>query len=57
MRLEEQLGSELVEQLRNKGAIIYAKAVCTEYNGRAGDPGGRHEPAAVLPMAQRYFLF
>ena len=34
----------LVEQLRNKGAIIYAKAVLTEYNGRAGDPGGRHKP-------------
>ncbi len=32
----------LVEQLRNKGAIIFAKAVCTEYNGRAGNPGGRH---------------
>ena len=32
----------LVEQLRNKGAIIFAKAVNTEYNGRAGDPGGRH---------------
>ena len=31
----------LVEQLRNKGAIIFAKAVNTEYNGRAGDPGGR----------------
>ncbi len=39
----------LVEQLRNKGAIIFAKALCTEYNGRAGDPGGRHEPRAVLP--------
>src|SRR5215467_5199701 len=39
----------LVEQLRNKGAIIFAKAVCTEYNGRAGDPGGRHKPAKVLP--------
>ncbi len=34
----------LVEQLRNKGAIIFAKAVNTEYNGRAGDPGGRHTP-------------
>ena len=34
----------LVEQLRAKGAIIFAKAVCTEYNGRAGDPGGRHKP-------------
>src|SRR5436190_4404399 len=39
----------LVEQLRSKGAIIYAKAVCTEYNGRAGDPGGRHKPDKVLP--------
>jgi amidase len=44
----------LVEQLRNKGAIIYAKALCTEYNGRAGDPGGRHEPAAVLPSTLGY---
>ena len=34
----------LVEQLRNKGAIIYAKPVLTEYNGRAGDPGGKNEP-------------
>ncbi|NKB49612.1 MAG: amidase [Alphaproteobacteria bacterium] len=40
----------LIEQLRNKGAIIYAKAVNTEYNGRAGDPGGgRHNPDKVLP--------
>lgn len=39
----------LVEQLRKKGAIIYAKAVNTEYNGRAGDPGGRHAPARVIP--------
>lgn len=39
----------LVEQLRDKGAIIFAKAVCTEYNGRAGDPGGRHTPDKVLP--------
>jgi amidase len=44
----------LVEQLRRKGAIIYAKAVCTEYNGRAGDPGGRHAPAAVLPSTLGY---
>ncbi len=33
----------LVAQLRKKGAIIYAKAVNTEYNGRAGDPGGRNK--------------
>jgi amidase len=44
----------LVEQLRNKGAIIFAKAVCTEYNGRAGDPGGRHEPDKVLPSVLGY---
>ncbi|MFL5269915.1 MAG: amidase family protein, partial [Stellaceae bacterium] len=44
----------LVEQLRNKGAIIFAKAVCTEYNGRAGDPGGRHKPENVLPSVLGY---
>jgi len=44
----------LVEQLRNKGAIIFAKAVCTEYNGRAGDPGGRHKPDMVLPSVLGY---
>ena len=45
----------LIEQLRNKGAIIYAKAVNTEYNGRAGDPGGgRHEPDKVLPSTLGY---
>jgi len=44
----------LVEQLRNKGAIIFAKAVCTEYNGRAGNPGGRHTPDQVLPSTLGY---
>jgi amidase len=44
----------LVEQLRAKGAIIFAKAVCTEYNGRAGNPGGRHEPEKVLPSVLGY---
>src|SRR5499426_1934089 len=44
----------LVEQLRNKGAIIFAKAACTEYNGRAGDPGGRHKPEKVLPSVLGY---
>ncbi|MBH97779.1 MAG: amidase [Rhodospirillaceae bacterium] len=44
----------LVAQLRDKGAIIYAKAVNTEYNGRGCgrsgcNPGGRHEPTMVLP--------
>ena len=44
----------LVEQLRNKGAIIFAKAINTEYNGRAGDPGGRHQPAKVIPSVLGY---
>ena len=44
----------LVERLRNTGAIIFAKAVNTEYNGRAGDPGGRHEPDKVLPSTLGY---
>ncbi len=44
----------LVEQLRNKGAIIFAKAVNTEYNGRAGDPGGRNKPDEVLPSTLGY---
>jgi Asp-tRNA(Asn)/Glu-tRNA(Gln) amidotransferase A subunit family amidase len=44
----------LVDQLRQKGAIIFAKAVNTEYNGRAGDPGGRHTPDKVLPSTLGY---
>ena len=45
----------LVAQLRHKGAIIYAKANTTEYNGRGpGDPGGRHHPAKVLPSTLGY---
>ena len=44
----------LVDQLRRKGAIIFAKAVNTEYNGRAGDPGGRHRPDKVLPSVLGY---
>ena len=44
----------LVDQLRRKGAIIFAKAVNTEYNGRAGDPGGRHLPDKVLPSTLGY---
>jgi len=38
----------LVDQLRRKGAIIYAKAVNTEYNGIPADPGGRHEPDTII---------
>ena len=44
----------LVDQLRRKGAIIFAKAVNTEYNGRAGDPGGRHKPNKVLASTLGY---
>lgn len=44
----------MVKQLRSKGAIIYAKAVNTEYNGRIGDPGGRHSPDKVLPSTLGY---
>jgi amidase len=44
----------LVEQLRNKGAIIFAKAVNTEYNGRAGNPGGRYKSEKVLPSTLGY---
>src|SRR5690606_36839821 len=44
----------LVEQLRKKGAIIFAKSVMTEYNGRGGDPGGNHSPAKVLPSVLCY---
>ena len=44
----------LVDQLRKKGAIIFAKAVNTEYNGRAGDPGGRNAPNKVLPSTLGY---
>ena len=44
----------LVEQLRNKGAIIFAKALNSEYNGRAGDPGGRNTPDQVLPSTLGY---
>ncbi|MGC1466937.1 MAG: amidase family protein, partial [Pseudolabrys sp.] len=44
----------LVEQLRQKGAIIFAKAVNTEYNGRPEDPGGSHKPDKVLPSTLGY---
>jgi amidase len=45
---------QLVERLREKGAIIFAKAVMTEYNGRAGDPGGAHKPQKLLPSVTGY---
>jgi Asp-tRNA(Asn)/Glu-tRNA(Gln) amidotransferase A subunit family amidase len=44
----------LVAQLRKKGAIIYAKANTTEYNGRAGDPGGRNKPDKILVSTLGY---
>ncbi|MES1256696.1 MAG: amidase family protein [Acidobacteriota bacterium] len=44
----------LVDQLRKKGAIIYAKSVLTEYNGRAGNPGGKNMPTKVLVSTLGY---
>jgi amidase len=44
----------LVARLRTAGAIVFAKAACTEYNGRAGNPGGRHRPEKVLPSTLGY---
>ncbi len=38
----------LVAELRQKGAIIYAKSVMTEYNGRALDSRGPNKPTKVL---------
>jgi amidase len=45
---------QLVDRLRRKGAIILAKAINTEYNGRGGDPGGQHNPDKVLPSTLGY---
>lgn len=45
---------QLVDRLRRKGAIIFAKAINTEYNGRGGDPGGRHEAEKILPSTLGY---
>jgi len=44
----------LIQQLRDKGAIIFAKAINTEYNGRAGDPGGKNHPEKVLASTLGY---
>ena len=44
----------LVDQLRKKGAIIYAKSVSTEYNGRADNPGGKNHPDKILPSVLGY---
>jgi amidase len=44
----------IVNQLRKKGAIIYAKSVLTEYNGRAGNPGGPNKPTKVLVSTEGF---
>ncbi len=45
----------LVAQLRAKGAIIYAKANTTEYNGGGGNPpGGKNLPEKILPSTLGY---
>ncbi len=44
----------IVARLRTKGAIIYAKANATEFNGGIGDPGGPAAPTArYLGYAER----
>jgi amidase len=45
---------QLVAQLRRKGAIIYAKAVNTEYNGVPQNDAGRNAPARVLVSDNGY---
>ena len=46
--------STIVDRLRAKGAIIYAKANATEFNGGIGNPGGPAAPAArYLGYAER----
>lgn len=44
----------LVAELRKKGAIIYAKSVMTEYNGRALEGPGPNEPKNILVSTQGY---
>ena len=44
----------LVAELRQKGAIIYAKSVMTEYNGRALDSRGPNKPTKVLVSTLGY---
>jgi Asp-tRNA(Asn)/Glu-tRNA(Gln) amidotransferase A subunit family amidase len=44
----------LVSQLRKKGAIIYAKAVNTEYNGIPPNDAGRNTPGKVLVSDNGY---
>ena len=38
--------STIVDRLRSKGAIVYAKANATEFNGGIGNPGGSATPAS-----------
>jgi Asp-tRNA(Asn)/Glu-tRNA(Gln) amidotransferase A subunit family amidase len=44
----------LVAKLREKGAIIFAKANSTEYNGRAQWDAAPHKPDKVLPSVLGY---
>jgi amidase len=45
--------STIVARLREKGAIIYAKANLSEYNGGGGNPGGSKETTEVYGAGSR----
>jgi amidase len=45
--------STIVARLREKGAIIYAKANLSEYNGGGGNPGGSKETKEVYGAGSR----
>jgi Asp-tRNA(Asn)/Glu-tRNA(Gln) amidotransferase A subunit family amidase len=45
--------STIVERLREKGAIIYAKANLAEYNGGAGNPGGSKGTTRIFGAGSR----
>jgi amidase len=47
------LDSTVAQRLRDKGAIIYAKANLSEYNGGGGDPGGSKSTTEVFGAGAR----
>ena len=49
---EPPADSTIVARLRTKGAIIYAKANATEFNGGIGNPGGPATATRVERQSQ-----